>query len=163
MENLSIRKAIKEDLNSILKIKKQVHKLYAEKRPDLYKVSGVLYSEEFLKSFFENNKKVILVTISDNEIIAYSFLEFIDVNIPMMVERKYIYIHDFAVSKKYRNQGIASGLLIHIEEYAREKGALKLELAVHLFSQEAIKLYKKIGFTPRAVRMEKELDSDKKN
>lgn len=41
-------------------------------------------------------------------------------------------------------------------------GASRIELAVHLFSKEAIGLYEKFGFNPRALRMEKELDEKKK-
>ena len=52
---------------------------------------------------------------------------------------------------------------MYIEEYAIEKEYLKLELAVHLFSQEAIRLYEKNGFRPRAIRMEKELNLKKNN
>ncbi len=37
MKNLVIRKAIGEDLSNIMEIKKQVHDLYIEKRPDIYK------------------------------------------------------------------------------------------------------------------------------
>jgi len=77
----------------------------------------------------------------------------------MMVVRQYAYIHDFAVSEEYRRQGIATRLLDYIEDYAMRNGASRIELAVHLFSKEAISLYEKFGFSPRAIRMEKELKS----
>ena len=159
MENFSIRKAVWEDLNNILKIKKEAHRLYVEERPDVYKESETLYTERFLKSFFKNDQKVILVAIIDDEIVAYGFLECMRVSLPMMVVRQYAYIHDFAVSEEYRRQGIATRLLDYIEDYAMRNGASRIELAVHLFSKEAISLYEKFGFSPRAIRMEKELKS----
>lgn len=163
MEYLSIRQAVWEDINNILKIKEQVHNLYVEKRPDVYRDSKLLYTNNFLKAFLENNEKLILVGLMDNEVVVYSFLEFINVCLPMMVKRKYIYIHDFAVSKKYRDRGIATYMLTYIEEYAIRNGSSKIELAVHLFSQEAIRLYERMGFSPRAIRMEKNLNLTNKD
>jgi ribosomal protein S18 acetylase RimI-like enzyme len=158
MGRISIRQAFWEDINNILEIKKQAHNLYVEKRPDVYRDSKILYTNNFLKSFLENNEKLILIGLMDNEVVVYSFLEFIDVHLPMMVKRKYIYIHDLAVSEKYRHQGIATCMLTYIEEYAMRNGSSKIELAVHLFSQEAIRLYERMGFSPRAIRMEKNLN-----
>lgn len=157
MSNYSIRRADWEDKSEILTIKKQVHDLYIERRSDVYRDSEILYTDYFLKSFFENDQRIILVAILDDEIVAYSFLESMNIQLPMLVERKYIYIHDFAVAKKFRQQGVATLMLKYIEKYAVTKGVLKIELAVHLFSEDAIRLYEKIGFTPRAIRMEKDL------
>ena len=115
-----------------------------EERPDVYRESEILYTEGFLKSFFRHDQKVILVALTNDEIIAYGFIECMKVNLPMMVERQYAYIHDFAVSEEHREQGVATRLLAYIEEYASGNGASRIELAVHLFSKEAIGLYEKI-------------------
>ncbi|NLB19812.1 MAG: GNAT family N-acetyltransferase [Clostridium sp.] len=111
-----------------------------------------------MNSFFHNEQRVILVGLLDNEIIGYSFLEILNVQLPMMVERNYEYIHDFAISENYRHQGTATKMMEYIELYAISRGVFKIELAVHVFSEDAISLYKKIGFKPRAIRMEKELE-----
>ena len=58
------------------------------------------------------------------------FIQLVNIQLPMMTERTYIYINDLAVSEKYRNNGVASLLLKHIEVMAREMGAAKIELAV---------------------------------
>ena len=161
MENFIIRKAVWEDMDNILKIKQQAHDIYVDERPDVYKDSDTLYTERFLKNFFESDYKVIFVALLDDEIVAFCFLECMNVALPMMVNRKYTYIHDFAVLEKYRRQGIASRLMAYIEEYAIAHGASRIELAVHLFSEDAITMYEKIGFSPRAKRMEKDLDIEK--
>jgi len=163
MKNFIIRKAVWEDMNNILKIKKQAHDIYVAERPDVYRDSETLYTENFLESFFENEEKVIFVGVIDDEIVAFSFLECMNVSMPMMVKRKFAYIHDFAVLEKYRRQGIASRLMSYVEEYAKERGASRIELAVHLFSEDAITMYEKIGFNPRAMRMEKDLDLEQGN
>lgn len=149
--------ALPEDLDSILKIKKETHKLYSEELPDIYKNSDILYTDRFLDSFFENDNKIILIAVIDHELVGYSFLEFISVDLPMMVERKYTYIHDLAVSEKHRDIGIGSQMLTYIEEHSILNDSSKIELAVHLFSKKAIRVYERMGFSSRAIRMEKNI------
>ena len=88
---------------------------------------------------------------------GYAFIQTIDIHLSMVTKKTYIYINDLAVSGQYRNKGVASFLLKHIEEVALEMGATKIELAVHIFSENAIRLYRKNGYKNRTIRMEKEL------
>lgn len=158
MNNFIIRRAVLEDMDDIMRIKKEVHDIYVDSRPDIYRNSETLYTENLLKSFFENVDKVIFLGLLDDEIVAFSFLECMNVSMPMMVKRKFAYVHDLAVLERFRRQGIASRLMDYVEKYAIERGATMIELAVHLFSEDAIKMYDKIGFSTRAMRMEKDLD-----
>jgi len=48
-------------------------------------------------------------------------------------------------------------MLSYVAEYARKIGATKIELAVHLFNTDAMKLYEQNGFRARAVRMERDV------
>lgn len=163
MDNLQIIRANKDDLSQILKIKAQSHEKYVECRPDLYKSSMILYTQEFILPFFENENKYILIAKLDNDIAGYMFAEIVRVEMPMMVFRKYMYIHDLAVLDTFRRHGIASRLFSYAEKIAATFGAEKIELAVHLFSEHAITLYEKIGFTPRAIRMEKTIKKEMYN
>ncbi|MDA8227510.1 MAG: GNAT family N-acetyltransferase [Desulfitobacterium hafniense] len=157
IKEIKITVTTTEDLPGILGIKKKVHENFVKQRPDIYKESDILYTNDFIESFFADASKRILVAKNHGHIIGYAFIQFVDIQLPMMTERTYIYINDLAVSEKYRNNGVASLLLKHIEVMAREMGAAKIELAVHVFSSNAIQLYRKNGYSPRAIRMEKEL------
>lgn len=160
MDNLQIIKATADDFSEILKIKAQAHEKYVESRPDLYKNSMILYTQEFIRPFFENENKYILIAKLDNDIAGYMFAEIVNVDKPMMVNRKYMYIHDLAVLDTFRRHGIASGLLTYAENLAAVFGVDKMELAVHVFSEHAITLYEKLGFTQRAIRMEKTIKKE---
>lgn len=50
------------------------------------------------------------------------------------------------VVPQYRNNGIASNLLIKVEDYARKLGAKALILDTYNRFESAVKLYKKLGF-----------------
>ena len=55
-------------------------------------------------------------------------------------------IHDFAVLKEYRQQGISQLLLNKVEEIAKEKNACKITLEVLEHNTPARKAYAKFGF-----------------
>ncbi len=55
-------------------------------------------------------------------------------------------IKDVFVNPRYRNMGIASGLLNYVITLAKEKGVRKINLNVDPTHTNAIALYKKIGF-----------------
>ena len=155
MSKIEIDFAKADDLNEILVIKKQSHSYFANKLPQIYKESNILYTDDFLTKFFNEKDKKILISRWNEKIIGYAFIELMSVKLPMMTTRKYIYIHDIAVDERYRNNGAASELLYYTEEYAKEYGADKIELAVHLFNENALSLYENNGFRARTVRMEK--------
>lgn len=157
INDLKIFAAKAEELPEILKIKREAHEHFAKQRPDIYKKSEILYTDDFINGFFGDEKKLILVAKVDGDIVGYAFIQSIVIQLSMMTKRTYIYINDLAVSGQYRNKGVASFLLKHIEEVSLEMGATKIELAVHIFSENAIRLYRKNGYKNRTIRMEKEL------
>jgi len=157
MEEAIIVQAVRSDLTQIIQIKKQAHQYFIKVRPDLYCESEVLYTEDLINSFFDGNgRKISLAKIGDR-IVGYAFTEFLSIELPMLTKRKYIYIHDIAVRMDFQGRGIASQLLKSIENEALRAGATKIELAVHLFNDKALSLYRGKGFKERTVRMEKEL------
>lgn len=157
MEEVIIVQAVQSDITQILQIKKQSYQYFSEVRPDLYCESEVLYTEELLNSFFDGkNRKISLGKIEDR-IVGYAFTEFLSIELPMLTKRNYIYIHDIAVRMDFQGRGIATQLLKSIENEALRAGATKIELAVHLFNEKALSVYRKKGFKARTIRMEKEL------
>ena len=157
MEEVEIVQAVQSDLTQILQIKKQSHQYFSNVRPDLYCESEVIYTEELLNSFFEGkNRKISIGKIGDI-IVGYAFTEFLSIELPMMTKRKYVYIHDIAVRMDFQGRGIATQLLKSIENEALSIGATKIELAVHIFNDKALSIYRKKGFKERTIRMEKEL------
>lgn len=157
MEEVIIVQAVWSDLPQILQIKKESHQYFSKVRPDLYCESEVLYTEKLLNSFFDGKNRKISLGKIGNRIVGYAFTEFLSVELPMLTKRKYIYIHDIAVRMDFQGRGIASQLLKSIENDALCTGATKIELAVHLFNDKALSIYRKKGFKERTVRMEKEL------
>lgn len=159
MTSLTIFQAAARHVPGILKVKKEAHELFVEQRPDVYKESEILYTDDFLERFLSRADHRILAAAVADEIVGYAFVQSVEVQLPMLTDRSYVYIHDLAVAQAYRGVGVASTLLGAVDEFARGIGADKVELAVHIFSDAAISLYEKKGFTIRTLRMEKDLST----
>ena len=56
-----------------------------------------------------------------------------------------------------RRRGIAAGLFAEVETWAREQGAVRLDLHTWDFNRDAIALYRSVGMTPQRYVMEKRL------
>jgi len=158
LKQIIVEHANPTDIPSILEIKKQSHLYFSNSRPDMYAQSEILYTDNFLYSFFENEDKYISIAKLEELIVGYAFVEIVKVNLPMMTNRKYAYIHDIAVRELYRHNGIGRHILTQIQNESKNIGAETIELAVHLFNTNAISLYKKFGFKARTIRMEKKLE-----
>ena len=62
------------------------------------------------------------------------------------------HLHNLAVKKEYRKQGIAFGLMEAMKEISRKNGIIAQTLEVRESNTEAIKLYGKCGFVVKGIR-----------
>ncbi|MFR9644288.1 MAG: GNAT family N-acetyltransferase [Rikenellaceae bacterium] len=62
--------------------------------------------------------------------------------------KPYLYIHDFIVTKEYRNKGVGRALMNRLFEISRERGYCKLTLEVRCDNPSAQQLYRSLGFEP---------------
>ena len=67
------------------------------------------------------------------------------------VARPLVNVHDVAVLRAYRGQGVARAMLALVEQEARRRGACKLTLEVLDGNQPAMRLYQREGFAPYAL------------
>jgi len=62
------------------------------------------------------------------------------------------HLHNLAVKKEFRRQGLAHGFMNVMKEIARQAGAKAQTLEVRESNTEAIKLYRKCGFVVKGKR-----------
>ncbi len=156
-DSYSISIARKEDIDEILAIKKEAHDLTVFQNPELYKKSEMLFTDNLLNAHFETDNKAFLLLKKDDKLIGYLMYEIVEVTLSMMVNRKYLYVEDFAITKEYRKKGYGSMLFSETELLAEKLGANCVELAVRVSNRNAFKFYRKKGFHIRACRMYKNL------
>lgn len=69
----------------------------------------------------------------------------------------YGYITDLYVEPAWRSQGIAQRLLAAAEAHARARGMTRLRIEALSNNQEALGAYRRFGFTPYVLTLEKRL------
>lgn len=57
------------------------------------------------------------------------------------------WMYSLAVEEKFRRQGIAQALVVHLEEALRQLGCCKLNLQVYVGNDQALEFYQSIGYS----------------
>lgn len=100
------------------------------------------WSEQSILDAFKTGTR-FFVCEKDNKVLGY-------VGISAILDEGYI--TNVAVFPEYRNQGVASALLSHLEEFAKEKSLSFISLEVRESNANAISLYNKFGFAVEGKR-----------
>jgi len=101
------------------------------------------WSYDMLVDDYKQPSSSYYVYTINNKIVAY-------IAISIVVDE--ITITDIVVDEKYRNTGIATKLINHVEEIAKEKKVVSIFLEVRINNESAINLYKKLNFYKISVR-----------
>lgn len=158
-----IRLIKKEDIPQINILRKQVHEMHANQRPDIFAsefgedLSHVPY--ETLEDDFEDVFVAVEQDASGEKIVGYidvSYLEEKDTT--YFQKRKYCYIEEIYVIEEARQQGIASEMIHFAQKRGKEKGCTNIYVDVWAFNKNGILSYEKIGFRPLRQYMELEGD-----
>lgn len=131
MENkkLDIRVATADDLNALMQIENDVFE-----DP---------WSRESLSSLFQGKRNVVLVACQENQIIGYI---------------TGWHVHDeaeiarLAVLPEVRRQGIASALIISINQIFDKREIKKISLEVRVSNKPGFATYRKFGFAAQGRR-----------
>ena len=75
----------------------------------------------------------------------------------MVKDIKTAWLDDIYVSPAYRRRGIAAKLFVEVERWAKEEGAVRLDLQTWDFNKGAIEMYRSMGMTPQRYVFEKKL------
>ncbi|MFN8575752.1 MAG: GNAT family N-acetyltransferase [Candidatus Sericytochromatia bacterium] len=142
-KNIIIREAIVQDAESIIKLAKKCildseHLLMTvdEFNPTIEE------EEKWIKSFIDNKNYLLLVATYNNEIIGN-----IDLTAINREKLKHNGIIGMEIEKEWRGLGLGYLLLDSLIKWVKQKSELsKINLDVFSSNENAIALYKKVGF-----------------
>lgn len=141
-----VRKAIKEDINCINELRKQVNQVHINGRPDIFQDGFSQELQNSVNEFINQEGKTILVVVRDKIICGFASIQFIDKpNSVYQNKRKFLEIHEFGVDKQYRKQGVGTELFNYIKLFAKEEGYCRIELDMWEFNKSALKFYESVG------------------
>ena len=136
-----IKEIKKEELNN------DFYDLYYEwflyhynQRPDLFKKISLEELKEWLFSEIDNEDLKILGYFKDNELIGFLAYKIVQ------KATKYLWIDEFIISKNERKKGYGTKLMDEVKKIAKEEKVNRIEFNCYAFNENAIKLYKKLGY-----------------
>lgn len=156
MHDVNLRLAGMEALPQIVHLKKQIHDLHVQGRPDLFQPQ---VHEAALTDFFDSERMRLLLAEKDGTAVGYVLMQTVcrEAN-PYMKERRYLHVEEFCVAQAYRHGGIGRLLMNAVRQYAAEAGCPRIELDVWAFNEDAKQFYEAVGMKPFRVYMEMNAD-----
>ncbi len=151
-----IRRAENRDMNAVLDLLSQVLEVHAVIRPDLF-ISGTRkYTAMELEEIFRDDQRPVFVAEKDGRVIGYCFCVINEIqHSNNLRESRSMFIDDFCVDEKFRNQHIGRELFDYVAHYGRTIGCYDITLNLWEGNEGARAFYERMGFTPRKTIMEK--------
>lgn len=147
-----IRYAVKEDYEVVENIMKEVQSMHVDWRPDIYKNTDVVLSEDDFCHFVQNS--MAIVAEKSGSVVAVMLLLCRHVKSNTQVERKILFVDSMAVDKNYRGQGIGHEFFDFAKKIVKHDDYDGLELQVNAKNLAAMEMYKHYGFTEKTINME---------
>ena len=154
---MELRKLTSADYDEMLALYRALDEMHAKARPDCCILRDEVYPREHYESNLTNpisfqigafNEQNQMVGIADATLWHESV---------MVKGVKTVWLDNSYVLPEYRRQGIAAQLFDAVEQWAREQGAVRLDLHTWDFNKDAIALYRTMGMTPQRYVFEKKL------
>ena len=157
MTDLNLREARPNDALNIARLWIQCTCEVARLEPvytpaiDEEKLAGILEAE------LVSSKRLGWVAMNKDQLAGYVTCR-IEAELPIFVERRYLYIIDLDVSPDFRGHGLSRMLMNSVEKFARDNGICRLELAYVTEDPRPRKVWARHGFKPYFVHAFKTLD-----
>ena len=152
MNEITIRKAGLDELPRIADLKRQIHDVHVNGRPDLFTPYSSL--DAFADHSAAKGCSLLLAEQAD-EVVGYVMLQFVHRPAsPYMKDRKFVHVEEFCVDENHQRMGIGMKLMEALKAMACEQGYPRIELDVWDFNQGARQFYEAAGMKPFRTFME---------
>lgn len=160
-ENIVVREYRPEDLTQVIEVVRDIQRhegsLYGRMLPP--EAIGEWYVEKQLQDCARTGG-AILVAEAGGRVVGYTSLQIEVSSEEDRDETDYLfaYVPDLGVAQAMRGKGIGTALLAACEERARRAGREWVRLSVLAANGDAHKLYRRLGYDPHIIMLEKHLD-----
>ncbi len=155
---MEIRKLTESDYDKVIELYKELDELHVQARPDFFVHRDK--EEVYPKDAFIQN----LACPAGLELGAFDDEQLVGIVRATLWEEsgmvkglKTVCLDDIYVLPAYRRRGIAAKLFTEVETWAKEQGAVRLDLYTWEFNKGAIAMYQAMGMTPQQYVFEKKL------
>lgn len=151
-----VRIAQPQDLPEVCRIRRQVHKVHTDGRPDIFREPE--HPTEFDQLLLENISKdnyQLLVCETTAGIAGYALIRLVTIKDNCMIQDLFSYfIEEFGVDERLRRQGIGTALMNALIEQAKKDHAVSVDLDVWAFNENAESFYRSLGMKTKRTFLE---------
>ena len=154
---MELRKLTSADYAEMLALYKALDEFHVEARPDYFVHRDEVYPREAYEANLAN-PICFDAGVFDEQGRMIGLVGATLWNESGMVKGvKTVCLDNIYVLPEYRRRGIAAKLFNAVEQWAKEQGAVRLDLHTWGFNKDAISLYRAMGMTPQRYVFEKML------
>jgi len=148
MIELTLRKAVPDDLTFIVQLWKEMMDFHTKRDP-LFAISeeGPEHFSEFITANMSDDTACVLVAVVEGMVVGYCLgrLEKIP---PVFGNRGIGAVFDLAVSGDYRRKGIGRKLYLEIEAWFKGRGVQRIDVRVAISNEVSTNFWSECGFRP---------------
>ena len=155
---MEIRKLVESDYDQVIELYAQLDELHAQARPDcfVYREKVDIYPKEAFVHNLNYPGGVDFGAFEDGRMIGFVSAT-LWTESGLRKDLKTVCLDNIYVLPEYRRRGIASKLFAEAEAWAKEQGAIRLDLHTWDFNKGAIAMYEAMGMRPQRYVFEKKL------
>ena len=155
---MEIRKLVASDYDVVVELYKELDEMHVLARPDyfVHRDKDKVYPKD---AFLQNlsDPDVLQMGVFDNEQLVGVVRATLWEESGMVKDVKTVCLDNIYVLPSHRRSGVATKLFAEVELWAKEKGAVRLDLYTWDFNKNAIAMYQAMGMTPQQYVFEKKL------
>lgn len=155
---MEIRKLAESDYYQVIEIYTQLDEFHVQGRPDcfVHREKDKIYPKDAFVHDLAYPGGLELGAF-DNELLVGIVRATLWEESDMRKDLKTVCLDNIYVLPTCRRRGIAAKLFAEVEAWAKEQGAIRLELHTWDFNKGAIAMYEAVGMTPQRYVFEKKL------
>ena len=158
MDHVRIRKLVESDYDQVIELYTQLDEFHIQARPDcfVHREKDKIYPRD---AFIHNLSYPggLDMGVFDNDLLIGIVSATLWEESNMRKDLKTVCLDNIYVLPTCRRRGIATKLFAEVETWAKEQGAIRLDLHTWDFNKGAIAMYEAMGMTPQRYVFEKNL------
>ena len=155
---MEIRKLTESDYDMVVELYKELDEMHVQARPDyfVHRDEDKIYPED---AYLQNlaHPDVLQLGVFEEEQLVGVVRATLWEESGMVKDVKTVCLDNIYVLPTHRRKGIAAKLFAKVELWAKEQGAIRLDLHTWDFNKGAIAMYEAMGMTPQRYVFEKKL------
>ena len=157
------RLAESTDYRAACRLYAEADALHARERGDRFRLSErPARSRRLFDAHLDDPDLALFVAEVDGAVVGLvrvQALERAEVpDVPALASRRYAMVQELVVAQAHQRRGIARRLMTEAHGWARDRGLTQIELGVHEFNQQALRLYRRLGYSTVSRRLSRKVD-----